>query len=683
MIYNGHIFISMLQGYNMSSDLEELCINTMRFLAVDAVEKAGSGHPGAPMGAAAMAYVLWQRYLKHNPSHPQWVNRDRFVLSAGHASMMLYALLYLTGYDLTLDDLKNFRQWGSKTPGHPEFGVTPGVEATTGPLGQGCANAVGMAMTERHLAARYNRPGLEIIDHYTWVICSDGDLMEGISSEAASMAGHLKLGKLIFLYDANHISIEGNTAITFTEDVAQRFRAYGWQVIGPVDGMNIEAVSEAIQQARADTEHPSLIICHTIIGYGSPHKAGSNSAHGEPLGKDEVALTKSALGWHYTEPFTVPQDVLLHFRQALQQGRILEDQWQNLWQNYCARYPAEARELQTSLKGEVTLSRDAVSGLFPASARLVATREASGTVLNAIAPEVPSLMGGAADLSPSTKTVIQGSGFFSPADYTGRNIHFGIREHAMGSIANGMALHGGIIPYTATFLVFYDYMRPSVRLAALMQQRVIFIFTHDSIGLGEDGPTHQPVEQLAGLRSVPNLSVIRPADAIETAEAWKLALERKQGPTALVLTRQSLPMLEHSNLSDIRRGAYILWQADSRPEVIIIATGSEVYAALEAGKLLYSRGISSRVVSMPSWDIFDSQPESYRHEILPPGIQYRISVEAGSTMGWQKYTGARGINIGIDHFGASAPGKVLFEKFGLTPQRLVAEASRLTEQHQD
>jgi transketolase len=665
----------------MASTFEQLCINTLRFLAVDAVEKANSGHPGAPMGAAPLAYVLWQKHLVHNPVNPKWIDRDRFILSAGHASMLLYALLYLNGYDLTLDDLKQFRQWGSKTPGHPEYGITPGVEATTGPLGQGFTNATGMAIAERHLAARYNRPGFDVINHYTWVICSDGDLMEGVSAESASMAGHLKLGKLICLYDDNNISIEGSTNITFTEDVGQRFRAYGWQVIGPIDGMSTEAVDEAINQARLDIEHPSLIICRTIIGYGSPHKANSGTAHGEPLGKDETVLSKANLDWNYTEAFTVPQDVLQHFRQAVAKGQQREAEWHDLWDKYQKTYPSEARELEMSLKGELPAGWDAaLADLFRLIDKPMATREASGMVLNAIAPLVPALIGGSADLSPSTKTIIKDGGDFNPGNYAGRNLHFGIREHAMGAMANGMALHGGIIPYTATFLVFYDYMRPAVRLAALMEQRVIYIFTHDSVGLGEDGPTHQPVEQLAGLRSVPNLSVIRPADATETAEAWQLALKRRRGSTALILTRQGVPILDRSVLSSaegVRRGGYTLWQATDQPDVIFIATGSEVHIALEAGQILKSRNISTRVVSMPSWDIFDSQPEQYRLDVLPTNIKNRISIEAGITLGWQKYTGDTGINIGINHFGASAPGKTLYEKFGFTAQRLVDEAINL------
>jgi len=665
----------------MAQDFEGLCLNTIRFLAVDAVEKASSGHPGAPMGMAAMAYVLWQRFLKYNPGNPGWPDRDRFVLSAGHASMLLYALLYLSGYDLSLEDIKQFRQWGSKTPGHPEYGVTPGVEATTGPLGQGFANGVGMAIAERFLAARYNRPGHEIINHYTYAICSDGDIMEGVASEAASLAGTLKLGKLIYLYDDNDVSIEGSTDCTLREDVGQRFRAYGWGVIGPIDGMSIAAVDKAIRQAKSDSEHPSLIICRTVIGYGSPNKAGTGHAHGEPLGKEETLLAKQKLGWPYQEPFSVPDEVLAHFRKAKEKGREQEAAWNKLLDSYRKNFPDQARQLEIDLSGNLPAGWDEkLNGLFSSGMKPMATREASGQIINAIAPNIPSLMGGSDDLSPSTKTVIKDGGDFAADNYAGRNLHFGVREHAMGAIANGLALHGGVIPYTATFLIFYDYMRPPVRLAALMEQRVIFIFTHDSVGLGEDGPTHQPVEQFCGLRSVPNITVIRPADATETAEAWKLALQKRNGPTALILTRQAVPMLDHSTLapaSNVNKGGYILWQASDRPQLLLIATGSEVHIALEAGRLLKDKGISTRVVSLPSWETFEAQSEEYRNTVIPPDIQARISIEAGVTLGWERYVGDKGIALGIDHFGASAPGKMLYEKFGLTAQRVVEEAQKL------
>jgi len=661
--------------------LDELCINSLRFLAVDAVQKAESGHPGMPMGAATMAYVLWQRFLKHNPKDPGWADRDRFVLSAGHASAMLYSLLYLTGYDLPLEEIKSFRQWGSKTPGHPEHGLAPGVEATTGPLGQGFANGVGMAIAERWLAAHYNRPGHDIIDHYTYAICSDGDMMEGVSSEAASLAGTLGLGKLIYLYDDNNISIEGNTDITFTEDVGQRFRGYNWQVIGPIDGMDIDAVDAAIREARAESKKPSLIICRTIIGYGSPHKANTGSAHGEPLGEEEVRLAKEKLGWQYKEPFTVPDEALDNFRQAVTKGKQRQAEWQAKLETYCSAYPDKARQLEQDLSGELPGGwDDELESLFSADDKPMATREASGKIINALSSKLHSLMGGSADLAPSTKTIIKDGGDFGAGDYGGCNLHFGVREHAMGAIANGMALHGGVIPYIATFLIFYDYMRPPVRLAAMMRQRVVFIYTHDSIGLGEDGPTHQPVEHLAGMRVVPNLNVIRPADALETAEAWRIALENRQGPTALILTRQKLPLLDRKTLATAdgaKRGGYILWQASEKPQIVLIATGSEVHIALEAGRLLGEKGIDTSVVSLPCWELFDAQPQEYRDKVLPPQVKARASIEAAATMGWCKYTGDEGINIGVDRFGASAPYKAIYEHLGLTAERVVAEAEKL------
>ena len=663
------------------SKLDELCINTIRFLAVDAVQKANSGHPGAPLGAAPMAYVLWDRFLKHNPADPKWPDRDRFVLSCGHASAMLYALLHLTGYDLSLDDLKQFRQWGSKTPGHPEYGVVPGLEVTTGPLGQGFANGVGMAIAERWLAANYNRPGHEIIDHYTYAIVSDGDLEEGISSEAASIAGNLHLGKLIYLYDDNGISIEGKTNITFTEDIPRRFQAYEWQVIGPVDGFDIVQLENAIREAQADKERPSLIICQTIIGYGSPNKAGKAVAHGEPLGEDEVRLAKKQLGWNYEEPFTVPPEALSHLRQAQERGRKQQNKWRQKLEAYRQAYPDEAYRLEADLRGDLPEGWDnGLDGLFKAETKPMATRSASGLVMNALAPKIRSLVGGSADLAPSTKTSLANYGDYGSDDYRARNLHFGVREHAMGAIASGMARHGGVIPFTGTFLVFYDYMRPPVRLAAMMGLRVIYIFSHDSVGLGEDGPTHQPIEQLAGLRSVPNLVTIRPADATETVEAWKIALQRRHGPTALVLSRQNLPVLDRRNLapaSRVQQGGYILWEAAATPEVIIMGTGSEVHIALEAGKLLQERGIKARIVSLPSWELFDAQPVEYRETVLPESIKARISIEAGSPLGWERYVGDDGVIIGISHFGASAPAKVIYEKLGLTVQRVADEAENL------
>ena len=658
--------------------INELCINTIRFLAVDAVQKANSGHPGAPMGMAPMAYVLWDRFLKHNPNDPKWPDRDRFILSAGHASAMLYALLHLTGYDLSLDEIKQFRQWGSKTPGHPEYGLVPGVEVTTGPLGQGFANGVGMAIAERWLAQHYNRPGYEIINHYTYAIVSDGDLMEGVSSEAASLAGTLHLGKLIYLYDDNDISIEGNTDITFTENVSQRFQAYGWHVTGPIDGMDIASVDSAIRMAQQESGRPSLIICKTIIGYGSPNKAGTGSAHGEPLGEEEVRLTKENLGWLYEEPFTIPPEVLAHLRQAQERGKRQQQEWEAKMKAYRQAYPHEARQLEEDLRGDLPEGWDHdLADLFKAEDKPIATRTASGRVMNAIAPKVHSLMGGAGDLAPSTRTILKDKGDYGADDYGGHNIHFGVREHAMGAIANGMALHGGIIPYTATFLIFYDYMRPPVRLAALMGLRVIYIFTHDSVGMGEDGPTHQPIEQLVGLRAVPKLVTIRPADATETVEAWKVALERRHGPTALILSRQNLPVLDRTPLapaSGLRHGGYTLWEASSSPAVILIGTGSEVHIALEAGKLLQDKGVAARVVSLPSWELFDAQPVNYRNMVLPPNIRARISIEAAMPLGWERYVGLDGIAIGLSRFGVSAPGKVIYDKLGLTAQRVVDEA---------
>ena len=661
--------------------INELCINTIRFLAVDAVQKANSGHPGAPMGMAPMAYVLWDRFLKHNPNDPKWPDRDRFILSAGHASAMLYALLHLTGYDLSLDEIKQFRQWGSKTPGHPEYGLVPGVEVTTGPLGQGFANGVGMAIAERWLAQHYNRPGYEIINHYTYAIVSDGDLMEGVSSEAASLAGTLHLGKLIYLYDDNDISIEGNTDITFTENVSQRFQAYGWHVTGPIDGMDIASVDSAIRMTQQESDRPSLIICKTIIGYGSPNKAGTASAHGEPLGEEEVRLTKENLGWLYEEPFTIPPEVLAHLRQAQERGKRQQQEWEAKMKAYRQAYPHEARQLEEDLRGDLPEGWDHdLADLFKAEDKPIATRTASGRVMNAIAPKVHSLMGGAGDLAPSTRTILKDKGDYGADDYGGHNIHFGVREHAMGAIANGMALHGGIIPYTATFLIFYDYMRPPVRLAALMGLRVIYIFTHDSVGMGEDGPTHQPIEQLVGLRAVPKLVTIRPADATETVEAWKVALERRHGPTALILSRQNLPVLDRTPLapaSGLRHGGYTLWEASSSPAVILIGTGSEVHIALEAGKLLQDKGVAARVVSLPSWELFDAQPVNYRNMVLPPNIRARISIEAAMPLGWERYVGLDGIAIGLSRFGVSAPGKVIYDKLGLTAQHMVDEALKL------
>ena len=661
--------------------LDQLCINTLRMLAVDAVQKANSGHPGMPMGAAPMAYVLWTRFLKHNPANPRWPNRGRFILSAGHGSMLLYGLLHLTGYDLPFEELKDFRQWDSKTPGHPESHLAPGVETTTGPLGQGFANGVGMAMAERFVAAHFNRPGHTIVDHYTYGIVSDGDLMEGVSHEAASLAGHLKLGKLIYLYDDNRISIEGSTDLTFTEDRAARFTAYGWHVQQIDDGNDLEAITRAIRAAQGEAGRPSLILVRTHIGYGSPNKQDTAAAHGEPLGFDEVRLTKENLGWPLEPTFLIPGEAITHFRQAVQEGEKWEKEWNALFQSYENAYPQLAEEWKRAISGELPAGWDNDIPTFPADAKGMATRAASGMVLNAIAPHLPTLIGGSADLAPSTKTLIKGSNDFQADHYGERNMHFGVREHAMGGILNGMALHGGVMPYGATFLIFSDYMRPAIRLAAMMGLKIIYVFTHDSIGLGEDGPTHQPVEQLTSLRAIPDLTVIRPADANETAEAWRFAIEHKNGPIALALSRQNLPTLDrgkYATADGLSRGAYILSDAEGkRPDVILIASGSEVHVALEAAKKLKENGTTVRVVNMTSWELFEGQPVDYRNKVLPPEITARVAIEAGVTQGWHRYIGDKGEVIGIDHFGASAPYKVLFEKFGLTADHVVEKALRL------
>ena len=628
-----------------------------------------------------MAYVLWDRFLKHNPADPKWPDRDRFVLSAGHASAMLYSLLHLTGYDLPIEELQQFRQWGSRTPGHPEYGLTPGVEVTTGPLGQGMANAVGMALAERWLATRFNRPGHDIIDHYTYAIVSDGDLQEGVASEAASLAGTLGLGKLILIYDDNQISIEGDTDIAFLEDVPSRFAAYGWRVTESIDGNDLDAVSAAIEDARADTGKPTLIVCRTVIGYGSPNKAGTGGVHGAPLGDDEVVLTREQLHWPYPESFTVPGEVREHLTKARQRGREQQEQWDLLLSSYRENFPAEALRLQDALNGVLAPGwSSGLSDLFD-DGKAVSTREASGRVMNAIAPAVPNLIGGSADLAPSTLTILNSEGHIGPGNFDGRNLHFGVREHAMGAVVNGIAVHGGAIPYASTFLIFSDYLRPALRLSALMQQQVIYVFTHDSIALGEDGPTHQPVEHLMSLRAMPGLVVIRPADATETAVAWQAALERTEGPTALALSRQNLPVLDRSALAsayETTRGGYVLWESGgSDPQIIIIATGAEVHIALEAAQALDSEGISARMVSMPSWELFDEQPGEYRDAVLPPAHRVRLSVEAGATSGWARYVGLDGASIGMSTFGASAPGGVLLERFGFTAARVVEEARKL------
>ncbi len=658
------------------SQIDQVCVNTLRFLAVDSVEKAKSGHPGLPLGAAPMAYVLWDRFLKHNPANPNWVDRDRFVLSAGHGSALLYALLHTFGYGLSVEELKKFRQWESLTPGHPEHGLTAGVEATTGPLGQGFAMGVGMAVAEKHLAAVFNKPGLTLVDHFTYGIVSDGDLMEGVSAEAASLAATMGLGKLIYLYDDNHISIEGNTEIAFTENVRLRFQAYGWQVLTVPDGNDLGLIEEAIRLAREDKERPSLIAVRSQIGFGSP-KQGTAAAHGEPLGTDAAATTRQNLAWPPEARFFVPDEAAEHFAKAPVRGQAAEQQWQDLFAQYQAQYPEEAALFHNSAAG--VLPRGWSNKIFPFPVCGMATRESSGKVMNMIAQALPQFVGGSADLAPSTKTWLEGFDAFGASQPAGRNIHFGVREHGMGAIVNGMALHKGLIPYCATFFVFSDFMRPSLRLAALMQTHSIFIFTHDSIGVGEDGPTHQPIEHLAGLRSIPGLTVIRPAEANETRAAWLLAVERKK-PVALVLTRQKLATFDEIEVdaeAGVSHGAYILKEAPQQdPQLILLATGSEVEISLKAYELLAQQGYRVRVVSMPSWELFDEQSEQYRRGVLPQGVPV-LSVEAGITMGWSKYTGINGDSLGIDHFGASAPGPVVMEKFGFTAKNIADKALKL------
>jgi transketolase len=675
-----------------NKNVENLCINTIRFLSADAVQNANSGHPGMPMGAAAMAYTLWTQFLKHNPKDPLWYDRDRFILSAGHGSMLLYSLLYLTGYDLSLDDIKQFRQWGSKTPGHPERGHTPGVEVSTGPLGQGFANGVGMAIAEAWLAARYNRPGHEIVDHYTYAICSDGDLMEGISAEAASMAGHLRLRKLIYLYDQNHISLAGGTNLVFTEDVAKRFDAYGWHTRAVPDGNDTEDVARAIREAQAD-ERPSLILCRTHIGFGSP-KQDNFSSHGSPLGEEALAQAKKNLGWPTLDKFFVPDEALNAFREAVKQGAEAQQSWAGKFAAYKKAFPAEAAGFENIQARRLPENWAADLPKWSPSDKPIATRVAGGLALNALAKHIPNIVGGSADLNPSTDTALKGMGDFQPPgtedaqmlgavgggwSYSGRNLAFGVREHAMGAAVNGMAAHGGIIPFSATFLVFSDYMKPAIRLGAISRLQLIYVFTHDSIALGEDGPTHQPVEHLAGLRAIPNLTVIRPADANETAEAWAFAIEHN-GPTLLALTRQALPHLDRSKAEEpgVAKGAYILSEAEAgSPEVILIGTGSEVSLCVKAQQALKKEGVSARVVSMPSWNLFDAQSQAYRDLVLPPSVKKRVTVEAASPIGWRQYAGDEGIVIGVDRFGASAPGETVLKQYGLTEEHVVSAAMRL------
>jgi transketolase len=681
-----------------AADLELLCVNAIRALSIDAVQQANSGHPGLPLGAAPIAYTLWTRFLKHNPANPEWCNRDRFILSAGHGSILLYSMLYLTGYDLPLSQIQQFRQLGSLTPGHPERGLVPGVEMTTGPLGQGVANSVGMAIAEAQLASHYNRPGFPLINHYTYALVSDGDLMEGISYEAASLAGHLKLGKLIYLYDDNRICLAGSTDLSFSENRTARFKALGWHTAVVEDGNNLDAIENAIRSAQAETDRPSIISVRTKIGFGSPHKEGSSDAHGSPLGIEEVQLTKKNLGYPVEPAFYVPDEVLVKCRQAVVKGEQAETEWNSMFNAYEKEYPDLTRELKQAMRGTLPENWNADIPFFAPDPKGIATRSASGKVLNAIGSKLPAMMGGSADLNPSTKTVLQAAGDFQYPDskpmdiqgstggewsYLGRNLHFGVREHAMGGIANGLAAHGGIIPYTATFFVFADYMRPTIRLAALMELGTIFVFTHDSIGVGEDGPTHQPIEHLAALRCIPGLTVIRPCDANETAVAWQVAVESRDKPVALVFTRQSLPVMDRTQYAPaegLRRGAYILGDADSeKPDLVLIASGSEVPLIVAAQQKLAADGIKARIVSMPSWELFEMQSLEYRETVLPPDVSLKLAVEAGVSQGWHKYIGANGDIISMERFGESAPAGALMKKFGYTVENVVARAKKLVD----
>ncbi|HEX7395247.1 MAG TPA: transketolase [Anaerolineaceae bacterium] len=681
-------------------ELDHLSINTIRFLSVDAIQKANSGHPGLPMGAAPFTYVLWTRFLKHNPSNPQWFDRDRFILSAGHGSMLLYSLLHLTGYDLSLDQIKQFRQWGSMAPGHPERGLTPGVEVTTGPLGQGFGNGVGMAMAEAFFSARYNRPGHKIIDHFTYGLVSDGDLMEGVAAEAASLAGHLRLGKLIYLYDNNHVTLSAATDLTFTEDVKKRFITYGWHTQSVEDGNDLEAIERAIRNAQRNKQRPSLILVQTHLGYGSPNKQDTFEAHGSPLGEEEVRLTKQNLGWPLEPAFYIPEIALTHFRKAVEKGKRNETEWEERFSSYALAYPDLAQEMHQMMQGELPEGWDVNIPVFPIDAKGMATRAASGKVMNAIGSNLPTFIGGSADLDPSTYTALTGRGDFgSPREtisdlqgsegggwrYSGSNLHFGVREHGMGAILNGLAAHGGTVPFGATFLIFSDYMRPSIRLAALMGLHVIYVFTHDSIALGEDGPTHQPVEQLLGLRSIPNMLVIRPADANETAAAWRIAIEHKGGPIALVLTRQNLPILDLKQYPQlplgVRSGGYVLAHAagGAPPDIILIATGSEVQLALAAREKLAAQNVRARVVSLPSWNIFAAQPNEYREAVILPEVP-KLAIEAGTPLGWQSYVGPAISVIGVDHFGASAPGNLVMQEYGFNVDNVTKRALALVKQ---
>lgn len=671
----------------MNQELDQLCINTLRFLSVDAVEKANSGHPGLPLGAASMAWVLWSRFLRHNPAHPEWPDRDRFVLSAGHGSALLYSLLHLTGYDVTLEDLKQFRQWGSKTPGHPERGETAGVEVTTGPLGQGFSNAVGMAIAEAQLAARYNHGEHKLVDHRTFVLASDGDLMEGVCNEAVSLAGDLRLGKLICLYDDNHITLAGGTGLVFTEDKDAHFAACGWQTLRVDDGNDLDAIDQAIRQACAEKLKPTLILVRSHIGYGSPMQ-DSHEAHGSPLGAEATAATKRNLGWPEEPAFLVPEEARARGHQIREHGAELEQDWQQRRLAFAKAHPDLARQFDTVIDGEIARDWDAELPEFPADAKGMASRKAGGKVIQAVAAAVPSLTGGSADLDPSTYTALDGCGQFHPGapdhgdwSYAGRNIHFGVREHAMGAIANGLAAHGGMLPFTATFLTFSDYMRPSIRLAALMHLQAVFVFTHDSIALGEDGPTHQPVEQLAALRAIPRLVVIRPGDANEAAEAWRSAVEERDRPTALIFSRQNLPTLDrnrHAPAAGARRGAYVIAEAgNGQAELILIASGSELHLAMQSAEQLEQQGIATRVVSMPSWELFEAQSEDYRDSVLPAAVTARLAIEAGSSQGWWRYVGSAGDVLAVDRFGASAPGDEVMRRYGFTCDNVVSMATAL------
>ncbi len=663
-----------------NSEFQDLAINTIRFLSADAVQQANSGHPGLPMGDAAIAFTIWSEYLHHNPKNPKWPGRDRFILSGGHGSMLLYSLLYLTGYGLTLEELKEFRQWGSRTPGHPEYGLTPGVEATTGPLGQGFANGVGMAIAAAHLAAEFNRPGFDLIDPYIYAIVTDGDLMEGLTSEAASLAGHLKLKQLIYFYDDNRISIDGSTEIAFTEDRGARFQAYGWHVSNVQDGNDYAEISQAIRGAQADSR-PSLIICRTTIGYGLPTRQGTPQAHGEPPGEDELAGAKRSLGWPVEGKFFVPEEVLDFFSQAIKRGGRLEREWEELYQAYQTTYPDLAAEFQRRFSAELPPDWDSGLKLYPADTKGMATRAASGKAINALAAKLPELIGGSADLAPSNKTWIDGSPAFQKDSPEGRNLHFGVRENAMGSIVNGMAVFGGLIPYGGTFLVFSDYMRPAIRLSALSHYPSIWVFTHDSVGVGEDGPTHQPVEHIAALRAIPHLVVLRPGDANEVNEAWKFAISHRDGPTALILSRQNMPTLDrdiYPAASELNRGAYVLADmGESEPEIILMASGTEVGLALNAAGLLAAEGVNTRVVSFPSWELFAEQDQHYQEAVFPKSIKARLAIEAGVSDGWYRWVGSDGDTVSVDHFGASAPADIVYDKFGLTVENIVKQARLL------